>query len=76
MANAMTTRQHTDVAIKRIRESKLLERLIKSANGEVQMDAIQAANARFLVNKFLPDLKAIEHSGDIGLHGDFTVNVK
>ena len=60
----------------KLREAGLIDRLIRCSKGDVQMTPEQIRATTFLINKFMPDLKAIEHSGDIGLHGDFTVNVK
>jgi hypothetical protein len=52
----------------RIRQANILDRLIKFANGEVEMTAAQAATGLKLIGKVLPDLQAttvtarVEHS--------------
>lgn len=51
-------------ARERIQAGMILDRLEKHILGEVEMSATQVNAARVLLNKALPDLKAIEHSGE------------
>ena len=44
----------------RIKTSMIVERLQECALGEIEMTATQLQAARILLNKVLPDLKAIE----------------
>jgi hypothetical protein len=52
----------------RIRQANILDRLIKFANGDIDMSAAQAATGLKLIGKVLPDLQAttvtarVEHS--------------
>lgn len=55
---------HDDRTKDRIRASQLLNRLTQFANGEIQMDAAQVNAAKIVIGKVLPDMKAIELSGD------------
>lgn len=47
-----------------IRASQLLNRLTLHANGEVEMTPTQVQAARIVIGKAIPDMKAIEHSGN------------
>lgn len=56
---------HPDEVKKRIQASQLINRLMQHAlSDEPIMDNSQVNAAIRLLNKVLPDLKAIEHSGD------------
>ena len=57
--------------ILKIRRAKMLDRLIKCYNGEVEMTPQQVQIGLKLIGKVLPDLKATEHSGTI-THKDVT----
>jgi hypothetical protein len=57
--------RHSEVTRERIRTAMLLNRLNKFVMGEIKMSASQVAAALGLVNKTLPDLQAIEYSGEI-----------
>lgn len=70
----MATRKnlrHTDRARERIRTSMLLRRLQKFALGEkeqgadVKLTAVQVKAIEVLLRKKLPDLTAVEHSGEV-----------
>lgn len=56
---------HPDKVRLRIRTGVLLTRLKKHALGEVEMTATQVKAAEVLLRKTLPDLKAVEHSGQV-----------
>lgn len=49
----------------RIQTSMLLNRLEKHVLGDVEMSATQLRAAEILLKKSLPDLQAIEHSGEL-----------
>lgn len=63
-----TTRQKERDADLRRRGRQLLNRLIEAGMGEVEMQSEQIAAARIALSKILPDLKAVEHSGETSLH--------
>lgn len=46
--------------------TQLLNRLIKHANGEIDMTPTQVNAAKIVIGKYIPDLKAVEHSGKDG----------
>lgn len=48
----------------RISAGKVLDRLLLAFNGEIELTQTQATIGLRLVNKIVPDLKAIEHSGE------------
>ena len=45
--------------------TKIIDKLMACVEGKIAMDAQQIAAARILLNKVLPDLKAIEFTGEI-----------
>ena len=49
----------------KIRTGVLLDRLAKHVVGTVEMSATQVQAARILLGKTIPDMKAIEHSGEV-----------
>lgn len=48
----------------KIQGSQIINRLSKHVMGEVEMTASQVNAAKTLLGKVIPDLKAVEHSGD------------
>ncbi len=57
---------HPDEVKKKIQASQLINRLTDHALSDVpKMDASQVNAAKVLLNKVVPDLKAIEHSGEL-----------
>lgn len=48
----------------KIRNSKILNRLISCAEGEIEMTATQASIGLGLLKKVMPDLQNMQHSGD------------
>ena len=48
----------------KIQTSQLINRLMKHANGEVQMESTQIKAAEILLKKALPDLQAIQLTGE------------
>lgn len=55
---------HDDKTKHLIRASQLLNRLNSHAVGEVEMTPTQIQAAKIVIGKVIPDLKAIEHSGN------------
>lgn len=55
-----------EIVRQRIRTSMLVNRLTKHVRGEVEMAPTQVTAALGLLKKALPDLSAIEHTGEIG----------
>lgn len=49
----------------KIANSQILKRLIDHAEGRVEMTQTQVTAALALMRKVLPDLTAVEHSGDV-----------
>jgi hypothetical protein len=49
-----------------IQGSQLINRLISHANGEIDMSQSQVNAAKIVIGKAIPDLKAIEHTGEDG----------
>lgn len=61
---ARNTDYHEEKTKRLIRASQLLNRLNSFAIGEIEMTAAQVKAAQIVIGKEVPDLKAIEHSGD------------
>lgn len=57
---------HDDKTKRLISASQLLNRLISHANGEIEMTASQVNAAKIVIGKAIPDLKAIELTGEDG----------
>jgi hypothetical protein len=49
----------------KIRVSQLINRLIKHVNGELELSRTQIRAAEILLKKTLPDLQAVQHSGEV-----------
>lgn len=56
--------RHDDETRKKIQAAQIINRFQKCIDGEVTLDAQQVSCGKALLNKILPDLKAIELSGD------------
>lgn len=56
---------HPDKVRQRIRTSQLVVRLTKHILGKVEMSPTQVTAALGLLKKTLPDLSAVEHSGEL-----------
>jgi hypothetical protein len=64
---------HPDEVREKIQASQLINRLMQHVNSDKPvMDASQVQAARTLLNKVLPDLKALEHTGPEGGPVTFT----
>lgn len=57
---------HADKTKDLIRASQLLNRLNMCANGEIELSSQQINAAKIVIGKVIPDLKAIEMSGEGG----------
>lgn len=55
---------HDDKTKRLIQASQLINRLILFANDECEMSAAQVNAAKIVIGKYIPDLKALEISGD------------
>lgn len=66
-----STRQHRESSIEKIRNSQVLNRLIKHAMGEVEMTSTQVNAAKALLDKYLPNKKEVEH--EVNFQGEFIV---
>jgi hypothetical protein len=56
---------HPEKVRERIRTSQLVNRLTDHAFGKCEMSATQVTAALGVLKKSLPDLSAVEHSGEI-----------
>ncbi len=64
MAARTNKPNHEEKTKRLIQASQLLNRLISHAKGEIEMTQSQVNAARIVIGKTIPDLKAIEISGD------------
>jgi hypothetical protein len=64
MAGRKPGYQHLQKTRDKIQAAQLINRMQLIALGEVEADATQVNAAKALLAKVLPDLKAVEHSGD------------
>lgn len=65
MAARKSKPNHDEKTKRLIQASQLLNRLISHANGECEMSQSQVNAAKIVIGKVIPDLKAIEHSGEV-----------
>ena len=56
---------HKQRTIEKIQNAKVLERLIKHFNGDLKLSQTQITVGINLIKKYIPDLKAIEHGGEM-----------
>ena len=72
MAGRPVGKRHQDDIRAKIQASHIINRLYAGFTGEVELTSDQINIGKALLNKVLPDLKAVEYSGDeespIGLH--------
>jgi len=61
--------RHSELVLKRIKTSQLINRLQDNALGEFEMDPVAAANARFLVERTLAkaDIRNIQLTASLTL---------
>ena len=57
-------RRHQDMVRDKIQASQLINRLEDHALGEVELSQTQIKAIEILLKKSLPDLSAVEHTGD------------
>ena len=57
--------KNRDSSNKLIQASQLLNRLISHVNGEIELSTSQVQAAKIVIGKYIPDLKAIEHTGQV-----------
>jgi uncharacterized protein involved in outer membrane biogenesis len=56
--------RHSDLVRQKIQASVLIDRLTKHANGELEMSASQIRAAEVLLDRSVPKLSTIQHTGD------------
>jgi hypothetical protein len=66
MAARLKTRHQDDIRSK-IQGSMIIQRLNQCIKGELFLTPEQVSCSKILLNKVLPDLKAVEMSGDLDL---------
>jgi hypothetical protein len=66
MAARINKITHDDKTKRLIQASQLVNRLILHANGEIELTQTQINAARIVIGKYIPDLKAIELTGEGG----------
>lgn len=72
---ARLRKNHDEETRKKIKAGVLIDRLTKAAEGKLDLTPAQVTAARALLNKVLPDLKAVELSGS-GENGEHEVIFK
>jgi hypothetical protein len=65
MAARINKPNHAEKTKLLIKASALINRLYAHANGEVEMTVSQVNAAKVVIGKAIPDLKAIEHTGEL-----------
>jgi uncharacterized protein involved in outer membrane biogenesis len=56
--------RHSDLVRQKIQASVLIDRLTKHANGELEMSSSQIRAAEVLLDRSVPKLSQIQHTGD------------
>jgi hypothetical protein len=64
--------RHSELVLKRIKTSQLINRLQDNAMGEFEMDPTAAANARFLIERTLAKAEAPK---DLNVTGNLNMTV-
>ena len=57
-------KRHQDDIRAKIQSAHILNRFHAAFNGEIELTSDQINIGKCLLNKSIPDLKAVEHSGD------------
>jgi hypothetical protein len=57
-------KRHQDDVRAKIQASQIINRFYKAFEGEIELTSVQVNIGKVLLDKALPDLKAIEHTGD------------
>jgi hypothetical protein len=68
MAPRIRKIRHDEETRAKIQASQLVNRLTNHALGEVELSPTQVRAIEILLKKTLPDLSAVEHSGEMTLH--------
>lgn len=68
MAARIRKIRHDDETRAKIKTSQLVNRLTSHVLGQISMEATQVTAALGLLRKTLPDLSAVEQSGEIAVH--------
>jgi len=66
-------RTHIQRHVEKIQNAMVVERLIKHFNGEVELSQTQVNVGLGLIKKYLPDMKAVEHTGEVKQALDVTI---
>jgi len=72
MAGRKAGFRHSEETRAKIKAGNLITRLYKIAMGEVEADATHINAAKTLLNKVLPDLKAVDHTGEVDVNSTVT----
>lgn len=56
--------KHDDQTRAKIQAAQIINRFMACLNGEITLDAQQVSCGKSLLNKVLPDLAAVQHTGD------------
>ncbi len=59
--------RHDEETRSKIKAAQIINRLQDHVFGKVDLKPEQVSSAKILLGKVLADMKAIEHSGDVGL---------
>lgn len=57
-------KRHQDEVRAKIQSSQIINRLMSAFNGEIELSQAQVNIGKALLDKALPDLKSVEHTGD------------
>jgi len=64
MAGRPLGKRHQEDVRTKIQASQIINRLTSAFNGEIELSAVQVNIGKTLLDKALPDLKSVEHTGD------------
>lgn len=65
MAGRKAGFRHSEETRNKIKAKQLINRMTKIAMGEVDAEPYQVNAAKALLNKVLPDLRSVDHTGDL-----------
>jgi len=66
---------HLEEVRSKIRTSQLLNRLQDHAEGKVMLEPTQVKAVEILLRKTMPDLKAVDLTGNLEVNGSWTVKL-
>lgn len=58
-------KRHQEDVRNKIQASTIIQKFQSAFNGEIELSQVQVNIGKALLDKALPDLKAIEHSGEV-----------